>query len=54
MSNSHEGQSVIAPGKRGISSVAVCLVVVLCLVCCALILLIPTQSTSADTVYQGF
>ena len=26
----------------------------LCLVCCVLFLLFPTQSISPDTVYQGF
>ncbi len=32
----------------------VCVVILLCIISCALILLIPSQSTSVDTVYRGF
>ncbi len=43
-----------APGESPVFRAAVGVAIVLCLVCCALILLIPTQSISVDTVYQGF
>jgi hypothetical protein len=43
-----------APGESGVFLGLVGLAVVLCIVCCVLILLIPTQSTSVDTVYRGF
>ena len=28
--------------------------IALCIVCCTLILMIPTESINVDTVYQGF
>jgi hypothetical protein len=40
--------------ERAVFPYMLCLAVVLCVVCCALILLIPTQSISVDTVYKGF
>jgi hypothetical protein len=44
-----------SPEKRNAGmTIAVGLAVVLCVGCCALLLLIPTASTSVDTVYQGF
>lgn len=43
------------PEKRNAGmTIAVGLAVVLSIACCALLLLIPTASTSVDTVYQGF
>lgn len=29
-------------------------VIFLCILCCVLFLIIPTQSISVDTIYQGF
>jgi hypothetical protein len=44
-----------APEKRNAAmTIAVGLAVVLCVAGCALLLLIPTASTTVDTVYQGF
>ncbi len=43
-----------APGEDGLFVGLLGLAVVLCVLCCVLILLIPTQSTSVDTVYRGF
>ncbi len=43
-----------APENSRTFLAAVGVAVALCLVCCGLILLIPTQSISVDTVYQGF
>jgi hypothetical protein len=40
--------------RRGIFFVAVGIAVVLSIACCTLILLIPTESITVDTVYQGF
>jgi hypothetical protein len=34
--------------------VALGVAIVLCIACCTLILLIPTESINVDTVYQGF
>ena len=44
----------VAPEGGRIFLAAVGLAVALCIVCCVLILLVPTQSISVDTVYQGF
>jgi hypothetical protein len=38
----------------GVSPLLVGLSVVLCVICCALILLIPAASIDVGTVYQGF
>jgi len=54
MSNSRQNTSATAVGESGIFLAIVGLAVVLSLVCCTLILLIPTESISVDTVYQGF
>jgi hypothetical protein len=54
MSNSLQDKGVAAPEESRIFRAAVGFAVVLCIACCALILLIPTASTSVDTVYQGF
>lgn len=45
-----------APDNRKDSVLAALKVaaVVLCVICCTLILLIPTTSLAVDTVYQGF
>lgn len=43
-----------APRESRFFLSAVWVAVLLCLISCALILLIPTQSTSVDTVYRGF
>jgi hypothetical protein len=53
MSNTEKVGST-APGESGVFVALVGLAVVLCVICCALILLIPTQSISVDTVYRGF
>lgn len=42
------------PGQSSIFLLTVALAVALCIACCTLILLIPTESISVDTVYQGF
>jgi hypothetical protein len=54
MNNAPWAKDVAAPKESRLFLAAVGLAVVLSLVCCALILLIPTESTSVDTVYQGF
>ncbi len=54
MSSSHPTTDHEVPGKSGLFAAALGVAIALCIVCCALILLIPTQSISVDTVYQGF
>jgi hypothetical protein len=54
MSSSYPAKSHEAPEENGVFVAAIGLAIALCIVCCALILLIPTQSISVDTVYQGF
>jgi hypothetical protein len=46
--------SVQAPDAGSSFRMLVGVAIVLCIVCCALILLIPTESINVDTVYQGF
>jgi hypothetical protein len=53
MSNLQQKTSAQAP-TSGVFLAAVSLAVVLSIVCCALILLVPTASITVDTVYQGF
>lgn len=54
MSRMQQAEAVEAPKTGGIFRLAVGLAIVLCIACCALMLLVPTASTSVDTVYQGF
>jgi hypothetical protein len=54
MSNSPQNPSVTLIQEHGIFRLLVSLAVVLCIACCMLILLVPTESINVDTVYQGF
>jgi hypothetical protein len=54
MNNALDQRVVATRQKDGIRLAIVVCVVVLCVICCALMLSIPTASISADTVYQGF
>jgi hypothetical protein len=54
MSDSLREKHAAASEESGLSRAGLCVAVVLCIVCCALILLIPSQSINVDTVYQGF
>lgn len=54
MSNLQQN-AIAQPSKEsGISLAAITVAVVLSIVCCTLVLLIPTESITVDTVYQGF
>ena len=54
MSNRQQNKPVEPQGRSGIFLAVVGLAVVLSVICCALILLVPTESINVDTVYQGF
>jgi hypothetical protein len=54
MSSSDQAKSHEAHEQNGVFVTAVGLAIALCILCCGLILLIPTQSITVDTVYQGF
>ena len=54
MNNSPQHPGVTLTQENGIFRLLVGLAVVLCIVCCTLILLVPTESINVDTVYQGF
>lgn len=54
MSNIRQNKPAEPIGRDGIFLTAVTLAVVLSVICCALILLVPTESINVDTVYQGF
>jgi hypothetical protein len=54
MSDQRQVQTVAVARDNGIFLAAVGLAVVLCIACCSLFLLIPTQSINVDSVYQGF
>lgn len=53
MSSSQQDASAQA-SKSGIFLATVSIAVVLSIACCTLILLVPTESITVDTVYQGF
>jgi hypothetical protein len=54
MSNLPQDTKVTPQDKSIVFRVAVGVAVALCIICCTLILLIPTESINVDTVYQGF
>ena len=54
MINTKQAEDVAALQGTGMFPVAVGLAVLLCIVCCAMILLLPTASINVDTVYHGF
>jgi hypothetical protein len=54
MNNSERKQTIQLSDKSGTIPYMIGFAVILSILCCALILLIPTQSINVDTVYQGF
>jgi hypothetical protein len=54
INSAQQNESLVAQKRSGIFRFAVGLAVVLCIICCVLILLVPTESINVDTVYQGF
>ena len=54
MTDSSRNTGVHVPNKSALFFVAVGVAVALCITCCTLILSIPTESITVDTVYQGF
>jgi hypothetical protein len=54
MSSMQQTEIAQTTKERGSLLVAVSIAVALSIACCTLILLIPTESITVDTVYQGF
>jgi hypothetical protein len=54
MSNLQPKITVAILYESGMFLAALGIAVGLCIVCCALILSVPTESINVDTVYQGF
>ena len=52
--NSRQVNEGASGPMRRVHPLVLGLAVVLCIACCGLILLIPTESTNVETVYQGF
>ena len=54
MNSFQQNASATTSGKRAAFLAGVSIAVALAIACCTLILLIPTESITVDTVYQGF
>jgi hypothetical protein len=54
MSKPQSIEASAEPAEGKLFHAAVGLAIVLCLASCTLFLLVPTQSISVDTVYEGF
>jgi hypothetical protein len=54
MNSFQQDASAATSGKRVIFLAAVSIAIALSIICCTLVLLVPTASITVDTVYQGF